>query len=173
MSAAADWRCPLAVPRPPCPQVLPNGSRRSRGLPLSEKLLPGERWQEAVVRGVLEELGPVLPADPQVHRVGLIGCMAAGGRLGSCSSGAAARLLSRHLPCLPACQVEVDEGSMEESVETKESQSYPGLLSKVHAAGVLSGPCWPPPAGRRCMWHVDTRAQTARTALPRSTCASA
>ena len=32
----------------------------------------------------------------------------------------------------PACvQVEVDEGSMQESVETKESQSYPGLLSKV------------------------------------------
>lgn len=47
-------------------QVLPNGSRRARGLPLSEKLLPGERWQEAVVRGVVEELGPVLPAQPQV-----------------------------------------------------------------------------------------------------------
>lgn len=47
-------------------QVLPNGSRRPRGLPLSEKLLPGERWQEAVVRGVVEELGPVLPTNPQV-----------------------------------------------------------------------------------------------------------
>ncbi len=50
-------------------QVLPNGSRRPRGLPLSEKLLPGERWQEAVVRGVVEELGPVLPANPQVGTV--------------------------------------------------------------------------------------------------------
>lgn len=72
-------------------QVLPNGSRRTRGLPLSEKLLPGERWQEAVVRGIVEELGPVLPEDPQI---------------------------------------EVDEASMVETVETKESQSYPGLLSK-------------------------------------------
>ncbi|KAL4424892.1 hypothetical protein ABPG77_002115 [Micractinium sp. CCAP 211/92] len=88
-------------------QVLPNGARRRRGLPLSEKLLPGERWQEAAVRGVLEELGPVLPQEPQ-----------AGG-------------------------VEVDEASMEESVETKESQSYPGLLSKYVckrvSARVLSG----------------------------------
>ncbi|PRW57309.1 hypothetical protein C2E21_4331 [Chlorella sorokiniana] len=85
-------------------QVLPNGSRRPRGLPLSEKLLPGEAWQEAVVRGVMEELGPVLPANPQV---------------------------------------EVDEASMQESVETKESQSYPGLLSKYVckrvSARVLSG----------------------------------
>ncbi|PSC69518.1 hypothetical protein C2E20_7044 [Micractinium conductrix] len=72
-------------------QVLPNGARRARGLPLSEKLLPGERWQDAVVRGVIEELGPVLPADPKV---------------------------------------EVDEGSMRETVETKESKSYPGLLSR-------------------------------------------
>jgi hypothetical protein len=47
-------------------QVLPNGTLRSRGLPLSEKLLPGERWQDAVARGVAEELGPVLPRD---HRV--------------------------------------------------------------------------------------------------------
>ncbi|KAL4451843.1 hypothetical protein ABPG75_007505 [Micractinium tetrahymenae] len=85
-------------------QVLPNGARRRRGLPLSEKLLPGERWQEAVVRGIVEELGPVLPQEPQV---------------------------------------EVDEASMEESVETKESQSYPGLLSKYVckrvSARVLSG----------------------------------
>jgi hypothetical protein len=50
-------------------QVLPNGSRRTRGLPLSEKLLPGERWQEAVVRGIVEELGPVLPEDPQVREL--------------------------------------------------------------------------------------------------------
>ena len=28
-------------------------------------------------------------------------------------------------------QVEVDEGSMRETVETKESKSYPGLLSRV------------------------------------------
>ncbi|KAL4852717.1 hypothetical protein ACK3TF_006206 [Chlorella vulgaris] len=72
-------------------QVLPNGSRRTRGLPLSEKLLPGERWQDAAVRGVVEELGPVLPEQPVV---------------------------------------EVDEQSMIETVESKESQSYPGLLSK-------------------------------------------
>lgn len=52
--------------RPP-PQVLPNGARRARGLPLSEKLLPGEAWQAAVVRGVVEELGPVLPPEPQVR----------------------------------------------------------------------------------------------------------
>ncbi|PSC69517.1 hypothetical protein C2E20_7044 [Micractinium conductrix] len=85
-------------------QVLPNGARRARGLPLSEKLLPGERWQDAVVRGVIEELGPVLPADPKV---------------------------------------EVDEGSMRETVETKESKSYPGLLSryvcKRVSASVVSG----------------------------------
>jgi hypothetical protein len=79
-------------------QVLPNGSRRTRGLPLSEKLLPGERWQDAAVRGVVEELGPVLPEQPVV---------------------------------------EVDEQSMIETVESKESQSYPGLLSKV---GCLA--CW-------------------------------
>ena len=47
-------------------QVLPNGARRKRGLPLSEKLIRGERWQDAAVRGVLEELGPVLPPNPQV-----------------------------------------------------------------------------------------------------------
>ena len=59
-------------------QVLPNGSRRPRGLPLSEKLLPGERWQEAVVRGVVEELGPVLPENPQVGTVQLLRCTARG-----------------------------------------------------------------------------------------------
>lgn len=36
-----------------------------------------------------------------------------------------------------AVQVEVDEASMQESVETKESQSYPGLLSKVATMGLL------------------------------------
>lgn len=85
-------------------QVLPNGNRRSRGMPLSEKLLPGERWQDAAVRGIMEELGPVLPAEPQV---------------------------------------EVNQEGMEETIETKESQSYPGLLTqyicKRVSACVLSG----------------------------------
>lgn len=64
------WLLPSShcLPRHEGVQVLPNGSKRTRGLPLSEKLLPGERWQEAAVRGVLEELGPVLTADPQVGR---------------------------------------------------------------------------------------------------------
>ena len=47
-------------------QVLPNGRRRRRAMPLAEKMLPGERWQAAVLRACREELGPVLPADPQV-----------------------------------------------------------------------------------------------------------
>lgn len=46
-------------------------------------------------------------------------------------------------------QVEVDEGSMVESVEMKESQSYPGLLSKVLASWSSPGgqPCSPPACG--------------------------
>lgn len=47
-------------------QVLPNGSQRARALPLSEKMLPGEVWEVAAVRGVREELASVLPPHPQV-----------------------------------------------------------------------------------------------------------
>jgi len=47
-------------------QVLPTGVVRSRGLPLSEKMLPGESWCEAAVRGVTEELGPILPGGVEV-----------------------------------------------------------------------------------------------------------
>jgi len=47
-------------------QVLPTGVKRSRNLPLSEKMLPGEEWREAVVRGIQEELGPVLPPEAKV-----------------------------------------------------------------------------------------------------------
>lgn len=47
-------------------QVLPSGAQRARALPLSEKLLPGEAWEAAAVRGVHEELASVLPPSPQV-----------------------------------------------------------------------------------------------------------
>ncbi len=47
-------------------QVLPSGAVRERRKPLSEKLLPGERWQDGVLRGIKEELGSILPADPEV-----------------------------------------------------------------------------------------------------------
>lgn len=72
-------------PHPRCPprQVLPNGARRRRGLPLSEKLLPGEAWQEAAVRGVLEELGPVLPKEPQASRARQAGLCAGSPCLGA------------------------------------------------------------------------------------------
>lgn len=46
-------------------QQLPDGRTRSRGLPVSEKLLPGEGWREAALRAVAEELGSALPADWQ------------------------------------------------------------------------------------------------------------
>eukprot|EP00877_Chromochloris_zofingiensis_P005697 jgi/Chrzof1/15128/Cz09g28070.t1 len=41
-------------------QQLPDGRIRHRNLPLSEKLLAGESWQDAVPRAVQEELGTVL-----------------------------------------------------------------------------------------------------------------
>jgi hypothetical protein len=52
-------------------QILPNGNVRQRERPLSEKLLPGERWQEGVMRGVKEELGTVLPTEPEVGETDL------------------------------------------------------------------------------------------------------
>jgi hypothetical protein len=42
-------------------QLLPSGAERLRNMVLSEKMLPGEDWKEAARRGILEELGPVLP----------------------------------------------------------------------------------------------------------------
>lgn len=47
-------------------QVMPSGAVRERGKPLGEKMLPGESWREGVLRGIREELGPVLPGEPQV-----------------------------------------------------------------------------------------------------------
>lgn len=47
-------------------QTLPNQVRRSRNLPLSEKLLLGEGWREAALRGIKEELGSILPRDAEV-----------------------------------------------------------------------------------------------------------
>ena len=47
-------------------QILPTGVVRPRGLPLSEKMLPGEAWREAVVRGIAEELGPAVPPGAEV-----------------------------------------------------------------------------------------------------------
>ena len=41
-------------------QIFPDGSNRTRGRPLSEKVLPHEAPLDAARRGVLEELGPAL-----------------------------------------------------------------------------------------------------------------
>lgn len=45
---------------------MPNGVKRARDVPLAEKIKDGETWQAAVVRAVKEELGSVLPLNPQV-----------------------------------------------------------------------------------------------------------
>jgi hypothetical protein len=47
-------------------QRLPSGKLRERNLLLSEKLLPHETWIEAGRRGILEELGSVLPSHPEI-----------------------------------------------------------------------------------------------------------
>lgn len=47
-------------------QVRPNGSVRSRGLPLSEKLVATESWRPAVERAIKEELGSILPSNPKI-----------------------------------------------------------------------------------------------------------
>ena len=184
---------------------------RPRNKPLSEKLLPGERWEEGVLRGIREELAGVLPPEPQVlgnGRRGFKACAGAAGRAVpseaseaeggfACQAGAGlqegrapgylcflegqegcwrgpvpsaqagrAGLACRHaagvrqqsshtgliaamdgpLPhpmapnppthsALPRhSQVEVEEGSYEMLVEEKDSQSYPGLRSKVRCA---------------------------------------
>ena len=50
-------------------QVRPNGAIRRRQLPLSEKLLPDEDWREGVARAIREELGSVLPGEPDCEYV--------------------------------------------------------------------------------------------------------
>jgi len=47
-------------------QILPTGIGRPRNLPLSEKLLPSETWQEAATRGIDEELGSILKPEAEV-----------------------------------------------------------------------------------------------------------
>lgn len=41
-------------------QIFADGRRRRRGIPLSEKLLPGESAEEAARRGMIEELGSAI-----------------------------------------------------------------------------------------------------------------
>ena len=45
---------------------MPNGTKRARDVPVAEKIKAGECWQDAAIRAVKEELGSVLPAEPQV-----------------------------------------------------------------------------------------------------------
>lgn len=47
-------------------QRLPSGSVRRRNLFLSEKMLPNESWEHATRRGILEELGSILPENPDI-----------------------------------------------------------------------------------------------------------
>ena len=48
-------------------QILPSGIIRDRQQPLGEKCLPDEAWVDAAKRGILEELGSVLPPDPVIQ----------------------------------------------------------------------------------------------------------
>lgn len=48
-------------------QTLPNGGVRRRNLPLCEKLLKGEHWQDGAKRAIYEELGSALPANPETQ----------------------------------------------------------------------------------------------------------
>jgi hypothetical protein len=48
-------------------QILPSGIIRNRQQPLGEKCLPDEAWVDAAKRGILEELGSVLPPDPVIR----------------------------------------------------------------------------------------------------------
>lgn len=50
-------------------QVLPSGAVRRRGLPLSEKMLPGEEWKDAMRRGVMEELGSIIAPEASLQIV--------------------------------------------------------------------------------------------------------
>ena len=46
-------------------QVRPNGVKRARNVLLSEKMKADASWQTAVLRAVQEELGSILPSNPQ------------------------------------------------------------------------------------------------------------
>jgi hypothetical protein len=48
-------------------QRLPGGGVRERNLFLSEKLLPNESWKAATRRGIVEELGSILPENPDIY----------------------------------------------------------------------------------------------------------
>ena len=48
-------------------QRLPGGGVRERNLLLSEKLLPNESWKAATKRGIKEELGSILPENPDIY----------------------------------------------------------------------------------------------------------
>lgn len=50
-------------------QVLPNGVVRKRGLPLAEKFLPSEEWQECVHRALQEELGTILEGKRLIYSI--------------------------------------------------------------------------------------------------------
>lgn len=54
-------------------QRLPDGRVRQRCLPLSEKMIGAEGWQEAAVRAVAEELDTALPQEWRCQ-VGVGGC---------------------------------------------------------------------------------------------------
>jgi hypothetical protein len=41
-------------------QILPDGRERRREVLLAEKMIAGEQWQDAAVRGIAEELGSIL-----------------------------------------------------------------------------------------------------------------
>ena len=47
-------------------QILPDGRSRKRNVALSEKLIGGEDWRQAVDRAVQEELGSILPMGYKV-----------------------------------------------------------------------------------------------------------
>ena len=48
-------------------QIFPDGRRRERNIPLSEKLLPGEDPVAAARRGIAEELGSKAIADSAIE----------------------------------------------------------------------------------------------------------
>ena len=47
--------------------MLPSGAVRRRCLALSEKLMGGEAWQDGVERAIREELGSILPLEPEIQ----------------------------------------------------------------------------------------------------------
>lgn len=53
-------------------QIFSDGQVRSRRLPLSEKMFPGERWDEAAERGIVEELGSAMMEDTTLWPIELV-----------------------------------------------------------------------------------------------------